>query len=113
MVHHVKWPVSPVTYRRTVLRTFIHVRISNYITALLILFTDSDDHTRVELKKDPEVEGSDYINASFIDVSFFEIFNHCDSLIHIIQGYPNKTRVYVAAQGTELVVIQHHHYSLF
>ena len=47
------------------------------------LCTDSDDHTRVELKKDPEVEGSDYINASFIDVSCLEISspNHANSLL--------------------------------
>ena len=36
----------------------------------MFLCTGEDDHTRVELKKEPEVEGSDYINASFIDVSF-------------------------------------------
>ena len=37
----------------------------------------------MELKKDPEVEGSDYINASFIDVSCSEIssLNHADSLL--------------------------------
>ena len=29
----------------------------------------ADDETRVKLKGDPAVEGSDYINASFIDVS--------------------------------------------
>ena len=34
-----------------------------------ILCTSADDHTRVELKGDPDVEGSDYINASLIDVS--------------------------------------------
>ena len=34
-----------------------------------ILCTTADDHTCVELKGDPDVEGSDYINASFIDVS--------------------------------------------
>ena len=28
-----------------------------------------DDYNRVQLKGDPDVEGSDYINASFIDVS--------------------------------------------
>ena len=42
-----------------------------------------DDHTRVVLKADPDVEGSDYINASFIDVSnyfyyyyLFQFYNH-------------------------------------
>ena len=33
------------------------------------VYTSADDHTRVELKKDPDVKGSDYINASFIGVS--------------------------------------------
>ena len=28
-----------------------------------------DDYNRVQLKGDPDVDGSDYINASFIDVS--------------------------------------------
>ena len=37
-----------------------------------ILCISADDHTRVELKGDPDVEGSDYINASFIDVSQLE-----------------------------------------
>lgn len=38
---------------------------------LLSLFNlCADDHNRVELKGDPDVEGSDYINVSFIDVSW-------------------------------------------
>ena len=74
------------------------------LLSLPILFTDSDDHTRVELKKDPELEGSDYINASFVDVSVLKIFNHCDYQPHKIQGYPDKKRVYVAAQGNFILV---------
>ena len=42
---------------------------------LCVLQTKKDDHSRVELKKDPEVGGSDYINASFINVSYLELFN--------------------------------------
>ncbi|CAI8036787.1 Tyrosine-protein phosphatase Lar, partial [Geodia barretti] len=43
------------------------------------------DHSRVQLKGNPAVEGSDYINASFID------------------GYPEKKKAYIASQGpTEL-----------
>ena len=34
---------------------------------LLILY--SDDYNRVKLKEIPTIEGSDYINASFLDVS--------------------------------------------
>ena len=77
------------------------------LLSLPILCTDKDDHTRVELKKDPEVEGSDYINASFIDVSGFEIFDHCDSQIHKIQGYPDKKRVYIATQGNRIIIIHY------
>ena len=44
--------------------------IKFYSCLLPLLCSDSDDHTRVELKTNPELEGSDYINASFIDVSF-------------------------------------------
>ena len=49
-------------------QNIFHVRISSCLLPLLC--SDSDDHTRVELKMDPELEESDYINASFIDVSF-------------------------------------------
>ena len=101
-MHRVKWPASPVTYLKTVSRTFIHVRaIKLILLSLPILFTDKDDHTRVELNKKPDVEGSDYINASFIDVS---IFNHYNSWIHKIQGYREKKRVYVAAQGNFILL---------
>ena len=100
-----KWPASPVTFLKTVSRTFIHVRaIKPILLSLPILFTDKDDHTRVELKKKPDVEGSDYINASFIDVSIFLIFNHYNSWIHKIQGYREKKRVYVAAQGNFILL---------
>ena len=77
---HVMWRVCPVTYLRIVSRTYIYVRVLNFnlisilpilhIYTINVLCTGEDDHTRVELKKEPEVEGSDYINASFIDVSF-------------------------------------------
>ena len=51
--------------------TFTHVSKPLSIT-LLMIHTGSrslDDYNRVQLKGDPDVEGSDYINASFIDVS--------------------------------------------
>ena len=35
---------------------------------LLIVHLISDDHSRVILSEDPQVEGSDYINANYIDV---------------------------------------------
>ena len=39
-----------------------------------------DDHTRVELKGDPDRDGSDYINASFIDVSYL----YCRGIWYVI-----------------------------
>ena len=33
------------------------------------MFLYSDDHSRVKLQNDPNIPGSDYINASYIDVS--------------------------------------------
>ena len=78
---HTCIPLSTLPF--TILKNIYPCKnIKLILLSLLILFvcTDSDDHTRVELKKDPELEGSDYINASFIDVRNFEIFNHCDSL---------------------------------
>ena len=33
------------------------------------MYVSTDDHNRVMLKEESDVEGSDYINASFIDVS--------------------------------------------
>ena len=63
----------PVIYLRTDSRTSTLVSIIYFLHTLIrhyrILYTTADDHTRVELKRDPDVEGSDYINASFIDVS--------------------------------------------
>ena len=62
-----------------------YLAVYNHTLSLLrhssFLCTDKDDHTRVELKKDPEVEGSDYINASFIDVSCLSTQNHANSLL--------------------------------
>ena len=51
--------------------TFTHVS-EPLSLALLMIHTGSRslyDYNRVQLKGDPDVEGSDYINASFIDVS--------------------------------------------
>ena len=55
----------------TGLTTFTHVSEPFSLT-LLMIHTGSrslDDYNRVQLKGDPDVEGYDYINASFIDVS--------------------------------------------
>ena len=51
--------------------TFIHVSEHLSLTLLMIHTgpRSLDDYNRVQLKGDPDVEGSDYINASFIDVS--------------------------------------------
>ena len=52
------WPVSDV-YTPT---TIVHVSMS--WLAIVV-----DDHSRVKLNEDPSKEGSDYVNASHIDVS--------------------------------------------
>ena len=51
--------------------TFTHVSEPLSLTLIMIHTGShsSDDYNRVQLKGDPYVEGSDYINASFIDVS--------------------------------------------
>ena len=61
----------------------------------VILFLP-DDHARVVLNHQDHVTGSDYINASFIDVSDRHLLT---IVVHIgTQGYA-KGRAYIAAQG--------------
>ena len=50
---------SPVSDNRLIFSCFVSINVLYGIV----------DETRVLLKGDPSVEGSDYINASFIDVS--------------------------------------------
>ena len=49
------------------------------------------------------MEGSDYINASFIDVSsyIFSSKNHVllRHAVFLTQGYPDKKKAYIASQG--------------
>ena len=40
-----------------------------YILLLLLIKQNADEQSRVKLNQKPGVDGSDYINASFIDVS--------------------------------------------
>ena len=70
--HHLRWPVSLTTTFRTGSSTSSHVSAPFPSTRLLLPLNTTapaDDHSRVVLKEVPGVEGSDYINASFIDVS--------------------------------------------
>ena len=48
---------------------FYHVRIIMYVMVKFLTSFTIDDHCRVILQGRPGDEGSDYINASFIDVS--------------------------------------------
>lgn len=41
------------------------------MSVCMLFFVAIDEDTRVALLKSPGVDGSDYINASSIDVSFF------------------------------------------
>ena len=47
---------------------FYHVRIVMYVMVNLLPSLTIDDHCRVVLESRPGDEGSDYINASFVDV---------------------------------------------
>ena len=59
-------------------------------------FALSDDHSRVVLSLQDNCSGTDYINASFIDVS---IQLKCNSdCITFLQGY-NEKKAYIACQG--------------
>ena len=49
---------------------FYHVRIIVYVMVKFLTSFMIDDHCRVILEGRPGDEGSDYINASFIDVSY-------------------------------------------
>ncbi len=62
------------------------------------LYYPPDDNTRVVLEPIPGEPDSDYINASFISVSFQPLtFNPSDLWLHT-QGY-KKPKLYIAAQG--------------
>ena len=52
---------------------FIYI-LTFFLFFLIQLFFFSDESMRVKLWPYPEIEGSDYINASFIDVSQQFIF---------------------------------------
>ena len=47
----------------------ILLSLSGYVTDLCCI----DDRNRCRLNAIPGVEGSDYINASFVDVSFYPV----------------------------------------
>ena len=71
----------------------------------LTVYTNTDEAARVRLRYGPQ-PGSDYINASFIDVSSGHYYVHvlgmcfCESTNHyyIAQGYKHR-KAYIAAQG--------------
>ena len=70
---------------------FYHVRIVVYVMVKFITSLMIDDHCRVILEGRPGDEGSDYINASFIDVSYniLKLFMHI-IVLYICPGLPSK-----------------------
>ena len=60
----------------------------------------------MKLSREPNVEGSDYINASFIDVShafsmYHAVVSH--TTMPLLQGYHNRKQAYIASQGEILL----------
>ena len=68
---------------------------------MLILCTD--DFNRVKLKPVKDIRGSDYINASYVNVSqlSFSITYFHDMHCLYLQGYMTNTK-YIAAQGEHI-----------
>ena len=59
----------------------------------------ADDSTRMKLTGDPEVEGSDYINAWCQLMIQYTGNNVMILTWQLLQGYPDKQSAYIAAQG--------------
>ena len=67
---HIKCLRCPATSQRTDLPTFFHVTHRNYCIYFIKIKCILDDETRVVLEEIPGVLGSDYINASWINVRY-------------------------------------------
>ena len=71
--------------------------------------THADDYNRVKLKEIEDVEGSDYINASYLNVNWYSnkvlYINYIMNNI-IMQGY-YKQKAYIAAQGKQWKLYEH------
>ena len=65
--------VCPATSLTTDSRTYTPVSSGSAPVISVLMSVCVDDETRVQLKGDSATEGSDYINASFIDVSTYHI----------------------------------------
>ena len=83
------------------IRLFIHnILLLHNFSHIIDIILYIDDYNRVKLQEIPEVEGSDYINASFLNVCRYAILIACSDFLFNawIQGY-EKQKAYVAAQG--------------
>ena len=96
--HPLLWHYYPTTRHKTDSTTSILVSCL-IRSAILTLHLLSDDDTRVCLKEVPGEEGSDYINASFIDVMSRYITQYLLLKLALFQGYGGKRHAYIAAQG--------------
>ena len=80
---------------------FYHVRIVVYVMVKFLTSFMLDDHCRVILEGRPGDEGSDYINASFIDVSYniLKLFMHI-IVLYICPGLPSEGSLHCHSRPT-------------
>ena len=75
-----------------------HVSLPPIVKTMLISLLLTDDSTRCRLKSIPGAKGSDYINASYINVRLQAMYNCHIYLYSPTQGY-YRAKEFIATQG--------------